>query len=243
MRRALAFGGLANYVWRHFNTPVDPRIEVARDVDVGDRDQSETVEISLPVKNRGGTKLEICNISTSCGCASLATNGDTTGERLQYIVIEPRGETVVPIILRVRGQAGEINERIAFETNDPLEPTVEIRLKAMVFPGVRFSSPFVDCGYGRPGTTARSTVTLLDGRRSGNKSALRLRHDRTEVAVGSLADASVESGIGTNGKVELKYVLPLEMRFPARVTEVKDRLVVTDETGYGLCSLAIYGLK
>jgi len=134
-----------------------------------------------------------------------------------------------------------MSERIAFETNDPLEPRVEIRIKAKVFPGVRFSTPFLDFGNGTPGTSARSTVKVLDGRRPDNTSALRLRHDKEEVSVAPLANSNVEHGAGQDENQDRVYILPVEMKFPMRSTEVSDRLVVTDETGYGLCSLPVYG--
>jgi hypothetical protein len=154
---ASAIGALLSLV-RHLRVPADPTIEVLREVDIGNRNQSEAVEVSLPVCNRGMAQLYIRNVRTTCGCTSLVRNGDDR-TRIDELTIPQRAREELMILVRVRGQGTEIHERIVFDTNDPLAPTVDILIKGKVFGCVRLSPPYLNFGKVTPGILPAPLLT------------------------------------------------------------------------------------
>jgi hypothetical protein len=76
---ALLLGAFLAFLIRQLRLPIDASIEIARDINIGDRDQGEAVELYIPVINRGRAPLELRNIRVGCGCMILASKGDPAG--------------------------------------------------------------------------------------------------------------------------------------------------------------------
>jgi hypothetical protein len=236
-----AMAALFSFLADRYRVPADPRLEITREVDVGNRDKSEAVEVYLPVINLGAAPLEITNVRTGCSCVGVSRKEDPVGTRISKLVVPPRAQAEMRITLRARDQGSGMSERVAFATNDPTQSEVEIWIKGKVFGAVKFDPPSLDFGKVVPGAVARSVVKVLDGRRPDNRSALRLHHgDSACISVGGLENPTTEEGTGTSDNVASVYTVPVEMRFPKGSNEIKDHLVVTDDTGYQLCSLPVY---
>lgn len=106
-----------------------PRIEaIPESFDFGEIEYGEIAEHTFRVKNSGGEVLEIKKVSTSCAC----TSAEISKER-----IFPQEKAELKVTYNTGAMSGPhakgAQDRIIYvRSNDPLNPQVEIMIKALV---------------------------------------------------------------------------------------------------------------
>jgi hypothetical protein len=101
-----------------------PRIEfVKTDFDFGTIDEGQTVEYEFTFKNIGKKDLVIRRIKASCGC--------TTVEPADK-VIKPSMSSSFKASLKTKGLSGRNAKSITVISNDPVTPTVVLRISGIV---------------------------------------------------------------------------------------------------------------
>lgn len=96
--------------------------------DFGERNNSEFVEHSFPIRNAGTLALEIRNVHASCGCTAVKPSQN---------VIPPGGEATIGARLDLRGRNGYQQKSITVQSNDPDTPTLMLQLKGTALQPLR----------------------------------------------------------------------------------------------------------
>lgn len=110
-----------------------PRIEVATTIDVGEQISGSTLDLPIVVHNSGSMPLNLHGFWGSCTCVSLLAraNGETTC--LDRATIAPGDSFEIAAQVRVRNtDPGPFRTLIAFETNDPRRPSVQLEIVGRV---------------------------------------------------------------------------------------------------------------
>lgn len=95
--------------------------------DFGEMAMEDVVEYDFVLRNEGEGVLEVRNIATSCGCAKA---------ELEENIIAPGESTILKVIyepaLMSSHTRGEGERIVYLRTNDPVNPQVEVKIKAYV---------------------------------------------------------------------------------------------------------------
>lgn len=91
--------------------------------DFGDMKQQQTVTTTVTVTNIGAGLLQIQNVEADCGC---------TIPTLEKYSLAPGESTVITIEFNSKKFNGNIRKVVHIETNDPLNPIVDIMITAKV---------------------------------------------------------------------------------------------------------------
>lgn len=130
-----------------------PVIEIATDhFDMGEIESDAIAEQFVPVFNRGGSPLSITKVTTQCPC--------TEGEMIEQ-VIPAGGEGVLRVTVdpsRVRGY--QSTKTLTLFSNDPKNPTIDIRISALVKPAIMWEPKKLDFGEVPLGQGAERRVRL-----------------------------------------------------------------------------------
>ncbi len=96
-----------------------------------------TTTLSFPFRNIGGETLDILDIHKSCGCASVSLT-DTR--------IPSGGEGTVLVALDLSGHEGTQNRTVEVLTNDPLHPSMTLRIHGFTRSSIRVSTERLNFG-------------------------------------------------------------------------------------------------
>jgi len=131
-----------------------PRIEVSTlELDLGTIPNDKVTESQISVRNVGGSLLELQEPRTSCGCMKAS---------LDTAQLAPGAEAKVRIEFDPfkLGSLFEVTKRFAIMSNDPLMPTVSIKVLAKVDPEFSVTPRSLRFGEVPAGTTARMMAVL-----------------------------------------------------------------------------------
>jgi cytochrome c biogenesis protein CcdA len=114
-----------------------PRIQLSQSLhDFGTIKSTDRVETIVSVHNAGGQPLEILSVTTSCGC---------TKAQLASAQLGPGEETTLKVIFDAASHSAEgasdfsepedVSHVVYLRTNDPVQPEVEIEIRANLSPG------------------------------------------------------------------------------------------------------------
>lgn len=111
--------------------PVAGRLELAEtDVDLGTVVEGIPAEHALVFKNAGSGPLTLGEIKSSCSCVV---------SELQHKSFEPGESGTVTVTLKTAGKAGVVTESLSIQSDDPVNPSQTITLRAIVLPEVSAS--------------------------------------------------------------------------------------------------------
>ena len=91
--------------------------------DFGNLKQQQTVTTTVTVTNNGAALLQIQNVEADCGC-TIPTLGKYS--------LAPGESTIVTIEFNSKKFNGNVRKVVHIETNDPLNPTVDVMITATV---------------------------------------------------------------------------------------------------------------
>lgn len=98
--------------------------------DFGTSFQNQTITHIFVIKNTGDTTLKITKVKTSCGCtAALLSKKD----------VEPGQEVKLKVSLRTGYYDGDISKNVTIHSDDLLNPSLGIVIKALVKPEIRLT--------------------------------------------------------------------------------------------------------
>ncbi|PIZ00559.1 hypothetical protein COY62_01955 [bacterium (Candidatus Howlettbacteria) CG_4_10_14_0_8_um_filter_40_9] len=111
-------------------------------IDWGEINLNDVKESEVELTNEGNSPLEIKGLSTSCGCTvvKVSQNGTETKEYGMHeplknkVSIESKSLVKLKIIYRpyVMPVEGAVTRQVFIETNDPVNPKLEISASAVV---------------------------------------------------------------------------------------------------------------
>lgn len=117
----------------------------------GDRDNTESVEHSFVVRNLGTAPLELTSVKTSCGC---------TVAELRQRVLAPGEATTIDAVLSLKGRQGLQSKAIVVESNDPIQPTLQLALVGNAITPIEILPKIVNFGRIVDDETHTRTVTI-----------------------------------------------------------------------------------
>lgn len=111
--------------------------------------QGKHVDHVFILKNKGGSVLNIGNVSTSCGCtvADVSTRS-----------IAPGKHSDIRVSFNSTNFSGIINKSVTIQTNDPKTPVYTLILKGSVFEEINFTPKQLNLGEIKIG--ARKDVSI-----------------------------------------------------------------------------------
>lgn len=139
--------------------PIDnpaPSIEFKETVhDAGESWQGETVSHVFTFTNTGDAELAISRVRTSCGCTASNLSSDR---------IAPGESGEIRASFNTRGYRGRKSQPIYVSSNDPDQPTVQLRIETTVKTLAAFSPAALQFGSVTVGQGAvRETSLVFDG--------------------------------------------------------------------------------
>ncbi len=131
-------------------------------IDIGPRERGESVAVTIPLMNRGGSELIVSEVHSNCSCTVVGRAGERG--RPQPFAVEPGGAATLVVRVRVDGRIGERRTfPFSLRTNDPERPKVGIAVVASEVRGGVFASPSdVAFGVVARGEIVRRTIDVLD---------------------------------------------------------------------------------
>ena len=123
--------------------------------DLGSVVQGERPACTFSFANAGAGELRILEVLPTCGCTSALPDRPLlrAGER-----------GVIRAIFDSDNFAGEVVKEIEVRSNDPVRPSVTLRLRALVEPEIEFEPSTVTFDAVQPGSPGRQIVTLTNRR-------------------------------------------------------------------------------
>jgi hypothetical protein len=103
--------------------------------DFGSIDEAVQVEHVFQIKNLGDADLEIKKVEASCGCTTTQLGGSK---------IPPGGSTPLAAKFNPKGRRGVQTKAITITSNDPKQPTLNLKLSATVTAEVEVQPQRVD---------------------------------------------------------------------------------------------------
>lgn len=103
----------------------------------GDRDNVGDVSHSFAISNEGSAPLEIFNVKTSCGC---------TVAELKDKVLEPGDATTIDATLSLEGREGLQRKTIMVQSNDPLQPALQLIMTGAAVAPIQVEPRMVNFG-------------------------------------------------------------------------------------------------
>ncbi len=129
-----------------------PRLQCDQPVfDFGKVPNTETVDHSFQIRNKGDSPLVITKVKGCCGAVALAK------ERTIY----PGQSTEIKVKASLLGRRGSQVKKITLESNDPVAPVVELRLTGTAVSAVYTNPSRIDFGRVAPGGRVSQMVEVL----------------------------------------------------------------------------------
>lgn len=108
-----------------------PRISFKEEShDFGKVIQGKIVEYTFTFENKGTADLHIKEVTTSCGCTAALVSANT---------VKPGETGQIKVSYDSQGRAGKVDRVITVVSNDPVEPSKELTITAMVDPSMHSS--------------------------------------------------------------------------------------------------------
>ena len=98
--------------------------------DFGKVIQGKIVEYTFTFENKGTADLLIGEVTTSCGCTAALVSNNT---------LKPGETGQIKVSYDSQGRAGKVDRKITVVSNDPVEPSKELTITAMVDPSMHSS--------------------------------------------------------------------------------------------------------
>ncbi|MBI5193158.1 MAG: DUF1573 domain-containing protein [Nitrospirae bacterium] len=98
--------------------------------DFGKVIQGKIVEYTFSFENKGTADLHIQEVTTSCGCTAALVSSNT---------LKPGETGQIKVSYDSQGRAGKVDRVITVVSNDPVEPSKELTISAMVDPSMHSS--------------------------------------------------------------------------------------------------------
>jgi hypothetical protein len=135
---------------------IAPAIEFRETVyDAGESWQGETVSHVFSFTNSGNAELKISRVRSTCGCTASNLSSDT---------IAPGESGEIRASFNTRGYRGKKSQSIYVSSNDPGQPTVQLRIETTVKTAAAFSPVHLQFGRVTVGAGAvRETALVFDG--------------------------------------------------------------------------------
>jgi hypothetical protein len=185
--------GLLAFGWATALAAKKPKIVFKEDAhDFGKIKQGINLSYEFVFRNDGDDTLTIKNVETSCGCtAALVSNKK----------VEPGKTGRIKVSFDTRGYAGEVVKYIYVESDDPVQPKIQLKVTAAINlppqPRIEFDRYNIDAGLLVEGESLDATIVVR------NKGELELKFEC----------ALERAGFFVNGK---------EAKFPVKVAPGKD---------------------
>lgn len=103
----------------------------------GTRGDDEIVEHSFVLRNEGTGVLEIRNVRAGCGCTTTELATDT---------LAPGEDVAITASTNLRGRQGQQRMAVTVFTNDPVQPTIPLRIEGEVLASIMVEPRAVDFG-------------------------------------------------------------------------------------------------
>jgi hypothetical protein len=129
---ALAVGGCSPAAFEPSVRGVPRAVPLARSHDFGEVAPGTRVEHRFEIANRGDRVLELKPVGTSCGCSASLAGADT---------VFPGETGSLTASLDAGDGAGAKTAWIRVQTNDPIEPEIQLLLHGRVAGDVRVAKP------------------------------------------------------------------------------------------------------
>jgi hypothetical protein len=131
-----------------------PRIEVAEPVyDFGTALSGPPISHVFMIKNVGNGPLEIGNIATSCGC---------TAAKPSKTSLAPGEVANIAASVDTHFEQGHSLSVVTLSTNDPANPSLQLKIEGVIKPQVAASPTDVDFGNVHHGSAAVREVVISD---------------------------------------------------------------------------------
>jgi hypothetical protein len=132
--------------------PADaPRAVLDRNThDFGTAKQNAELKASFTLKNEGKSTLTV-ELRADCGCAAAIADVKS---------LEPGESTPIRMTFRTQHYVGTVTKRVRVLTNDPVDPTLEIKVKVDVAEGVVVDPAYFYFGYVEAGTAPSLTIKV-----------------------------------------------------------------------------------
>ncbi len=174
--------------------------------DFGKVKQGATLTYEFVFKNDGDDTLTIKNVETSCGCTAALVSSKR---------IEPGKTGKIKVSLDTKGYGGEIVKFVYVESDDPVQPKIQLKVTAAVNlppqPRIDFDRYLIDAGLLVEGDSLEAAIIVK------NRGELELKFE------GALQNASF-------------FVDGKEAKFPVKVpvgkeVEVTVKVPIADRIG------------
>lgn len=106
------------------------------EIDLGVIEEGKLFERYIEVKNVGDGTLVVEDLKTSCGCTAAAVD--------KAVDLTAGVSQKVRVTFNTKGMDGSVHKSITITTNDPEQPTTEVRLTADVHRAVRVEPKFLE---------------------------------------------------------------------------------------------------
>jgi uncharacterized cupredoxin-like copper-binding protein len=152
-------------------------------------------------KNEGDATLNIGNVETSCGCAAALVSDKKIG---------PGKSGKIKVTFNSRGYAGEVVKSVYVDSDDPVNPRVELKIEAAVDvppqPKIDLDRYFYDAGLLVEGETLSTEIIVK------NRGELELRFEcalpgATFEGKGKPAEFPMNVAAGKEAEVTVKFPL------------------------------------
>ena len=180
--------GLISFGISYTRSPREPTVDVPAVIDLGVQAKGRHVETGFLIRNRGMEALVLRNFGTTCGCVRPFRRRATGQTEVVEEVVPPLSEIEIHVGAAIRGDKGDFEHWVRFDTNDPGRPHVEIALIGKVDIGVYTTPSQLHLGRLHPGQEVQQTVRSrrLQNARTSNSAAnqvqlTRRSHRRTNV--------------------------------------------------------------
>lgn len=123
--------------------------------DLGSVVQGEQPDCVFSFGNAGGDDLRLLQIEPSCGCTSAL---------LSAPLLSSGAHGSIRVVFDSENFAGDVVKEVEVRSNDPVRPSVTLRVKALVEPEIDFEPRAVTFDAVRPGAALRQVVMLTNRR-------------------------------------------------------------------------------
>lgn len=148
-----------------------PRLEAPDFISLPEAEIGGLSEAKFIVSNQGNQPLQLTNFRKGCACDVLGTREGETWVDLTALNLKPGESSEIVFIQKVRGEIGKaMASLVAFETNDPSQPTYSVSFRIPKITGGLLIVPeFIDIGIIKEGQEIESVLELYEDQSNVNE--------------------------------------------------------------------------
>ena len=233
--------GLISFGISYTRSPREPTVDVPAVIDLGVQAKGRHVETGFLIRNRGMEALVLRNFGTTCGCVRPFRRRAAGQTEVVEEVVPPLSEIEIHVGAAIRGDKGDFEHWVRFDTNDPGRPHVEIALIGKVDIGVYTTPSQLHLGRLHPGQEVQQTVRVVDCRTRGPRTPLQIKSSSPVVHIEGPTSSNHEedrNGVGAGDDV---YLVRLSIIVPNADCNINDNLRVQDDAGNILVTIPVAG--